>query len=58
MCIVSCTNSLWLQNENVAVQDEHVMNESAVYSDEENVKVRSSTLLLGQQKAFSRLLSA
>jgi hypothetical protein len=42
MCIVSCTDSLWLQNENFPVQDENVLNEIGVSCDEEQtVKVRS-----------------
>jgi hypothetical protein len=49
---------VWLQNENFPVQDEHIVDENAVSCDEETVKVRSGTFLLGQQKAFSSLLSA
>jgi hypothetical protein len=49
---------LWLQNENFRVQDEHVVDENAVSCDEEIAKVRSDTLLLAEQKAFSSLLSA
>jgi hypothetical protein len=49
---------LWFQNENFPVQDEHIMDENAVSCDEEIAKVRSGTLALGEQKAFSSLLSA
>jgi hypothetical protein len=39
VCIISDADPLLLQNENVAVGNEHLVNESTVSSDEENVKV-------------------
>lgn len=40
MCIISCPDSVLLQNENVADGNEHFVNGNAISSDEETVKVK------------------
>lgn len=46
MCIVSCTDSLSLQNENIEAGNEHFVNGSAISSDEENAKVKYNRKLI------------
>jgi hypothetical protein len=56
--VLSCTDFSWLQNENFPVQDENIVNENALSCDEETIKVRIITLILGEQTASNDLLSA